>query len=253
MKFILILGIDTAAKISCVALAYADLDNPKSDISISTLAEIYSGGNISHSENLCPMVDYVLRTAGVSLAEINLFAVSEGPGSFTGIRIGVSTVKGLAYGSDCNCIGISSLKALAYNLRGYDISDGEKLFVAPVIDARRKQVYNAAFNLSDGGGIDCIKKDRLITIEEFQEELNSDERFAEGEIIFIGDGADMCYEEIKLEKMIKKHVGDILSHPNGSSVCAAAAAEIIGGVKPIHPKMLSPSYLIKTQAEREMG
>lgn len=250
MKFILILGIDTAAKISCVALVYADVENLKCDV--TTLAEIHSGGNIPHSENLCPMVDYVLKTAGVSLSEINLFAVSAGPGSFTGIRIGISTAKGLAYGSDCNCISVSSLQALAYNFRGWNISDDEKIFIIPAIDARRKQVYNAVFCLSDGGVIEYIKSDRIITIAELQDELNCDERFAGSKIIFTGDGADMCYEEIELEKIAKKRVGDILLRPNGSSVCAAAASEIIRGVKAVHPKMLSPSYLIKTQAEREL-
>lgn len=247
MNFILILGIDTAAKISCVALAYAD-----SAFNISTLSEVYSGGNIPHSENLCPMIDRALETAGVALPDVNLFAVTAGPGSFTGIRIGISTVKGLAYGSDCNCIGVSSLQALAYNFRGFDGFDGGKIYISPVIDARRKQVYNAVFDLSDGK-LEYIKKDRIITIKDFEDELNGSGEYTDGTIIFVGDGADMCCGEIKLEQMSKKHAGDMLSRPNGSSVCAAAAAEILRGAEAIHPRTLSPAYLIKTQAEQELA
>jgi tRNA threonylcarbamoyladenosine biosynthesis protein TsaB len=255
------LGIDTTTKISSVALADTDFDvsretsdlKLKSDIAI--LSEIHSGGNITHSENLCPMVDCALATAGINLSEVNLFAVTVGPGSFTGIRIGVSLVKGLAYGSDNNCIGLSSLHVLAYNLNGFinTSADTKKIFIAPAIDARRKQVYNAIFSLSDDGEINYIKNDRIITVAELETELNSEVEFADSNIIFVGDGADMCYNELKLEKINKIRAGSILCQPNASSVCRLAVSELEKGGKSIHPRILSPSYLIKTQAEKELG
>ena len=262
MKFIIILGIDTATKISSVALVdvnfdvpreTSDLTNIKSDIII--LSEIHSGGNISHSENLCPMVDRVLTTAGIKLSDVNLFAVTVGPGSFTGIRIGVSLIKGLAYGSDNNCIGVSSLHALAYNFSGFksENSDIKNIFISPVIDARRKQVYNAIFKLSSDGKICCVKKDRIITVSELETELNSEDEFADSDIIFIGDGTDMCCNEIKLARANKIRAGDILRQPNASSVCRLAVSELQKGSKAIHPRILSPSYLIKTQAEKELS
>lgn len=250
------MGIDTTTKISSVALvdAISDVSCETSDIII--LSEVCSGGNISHSENLCPMVERALATAGLELSDIDFFAVSVGPGSFTGIRIGVSLIKGLAYGDNNNCIGISSLYALAYNFYGLinANSNAKKIFIAPSIDARRKQVYNAIFELSPNGEIYYIKNDRIITVTELENELNSEDRFADSDIIFVGDGADMCYNEIKLDKVNKIRANDILCRPNATSVCRIAASEIKKGSKAaIHPRILSPSYLIKTQAENELN
>ena len=103
----LILGVDSSAKTASAAVF--DYENNK------ILSEINSSGNISHSENLLPMIDYALKVAGVSVGDINLFAAACGPGSFTGIRICAATVKGLAFGGGCNCIAVSSLQVLAYN------------------------------------------------------------------------------------------------------------------------------------------
>ena len=250
MNFIIILGIDTTTKTSSVALAEADFAVSRGTVKI--LSEINSGGNIPHSENLCPMVDRVLATAGLNLSEVNIFAVSVGPGSFTGIRIGVSLVKGLAYGSEINCIGISSLHALAYNFDGYISANAKKIFISSVIDARRKQVYNAIFELSRNGEIAHIKNDRIITLAELETELNGDDIFADSDIIFVGDGADMCCNEIKLDTANKIRASDILCQPNAASVCRLAASELKRGIETVHPRILSPSYLIKTQAENEL-
>jgi len=228
----LILGIDTTTKTAAVAVVNFENDTSK------ILSEMQSCGKISHSENLMPMIDYNLKCAGVALNDIDLFAISRGPGSFTGIRIGISTVKGLAFGSETNnCISISSLFALAYNF--YD-SHGD-LLILPVIDARRKQVYNAVFENNK-----YIKTDRIITITELETELNFE--FINRKIVFAGDGADMCYNEIKFGGKIQ--IPEILKKPFASSVCRAAHdIYITNGA--IHPRTLAPSYLIKTQAERE--
>jgi tRNA threonylcarbamoyladenosine biosynthesis protein TsaB len=185
-----------------------------------------------------PMIDYALKCAGAALSDIDLFAVAQGPGSFTGIRIGVATIKGLAFGTDINnCIGISSLYALTYNFCPF--SGGALIF--PVIDARRKQVYNAVFD-----GQTYIKNDRIITVSELELELKSE--FSGRKIIFTGDGAEMCYDEINFDGKVQ--VPEMLKKPSAVSLCRAAInyANKNGA---IHPRALAPSYLIKTQAERE--
>ena len=228
----LILGIDTTTKTASVATVDFDGENTK------ILSETQSCGKIPHSENLMPMIDCNLKCAGVLLNDIDLFAVSHGPGSFTGIRIGVAAIKGLAFGSDINnCAGISSLLALAYNFYDYE----DDLLILPVIDARRKQIYNAVFC-----GLKYIKTDRIITITELEDELNSE--FSDRRIIFVGDGAEMCYDEIKFDGKVQ--VPDILKKPSATSLCRIAYEEYKKNGA-VHPRILAPSYLIKTQAERE--
>ena len=230
----LILGIDTTTKTASTAVVGFDGDK--------ILCEMQSCGKISHSENLMPMIDYTLKCAGVLLDDIDLFAVAHGPGSFTGIRIGIATVKGLAFGSDANnCVGISSLYSLAYNF--YE-SDSDML-ILPVIDARRKQVYNAVFD-HYAGHPQYIKRDRIITICELESELNRE--FSGRKIVFAGDGAEMCCNEINFNGKIQ--VPDILKKPSAASLCRIAYEEYKKGGA-IHPRIIAPSYLIKTQAERE--
>ncbi|MCL2095953.1 MAG: tRNA (adenosine(37)-N6)-threonylcarbamoyltransferase complex dimerization subunit type 1 TsaB [Oscillospiraceae bacterium] len=248
----LILGIDTATKTASAAVA--DFESPAplvkggsdevAGVCGVVLAEITSNGALSHSENLMPIIDYSLKCAGVCLNDIDLFAVANGPGSFTGIRIGVAAIKGLAFGSEeDNCIGVSSLYSLAYNFYGFD---SENILILPVIDARRKQVYNAVIDISEKLNFRYIKQDRIITLSELEAELNSE--FSGRKIIFTGDAADMCYEEINFSGKI--NIPEILKKPSASALCRAAFEEYKkGGL--IHPRILSPSYLIKTQAERE--
>ena len=130
------LALESAAAVASVALTEDG----------RTLAELTLDNGNTHSETLLPMADMLFRLTGRTLADVDLFAVSVGPGSFTGIRIGAATVKGLAFGSGKCCLGVSSLEVLAYGLRG---QDG---LICPVLNARRRQVYTALFR-SDGGRI----------------------------------------------------------------------------------------------------
>ena len=118
----------------------------------------------THSETLLPMVESLLKSARISPSDIDLFACSAGPGSFTGVRIGVSLIKGLAFGSEKPCMGVSSLEALAYNFLG---TDG---VVCPVLDARRGQLYNAIFRVKDGK-VERMTPDRVILADELAAEL----------------------------------------------------------------------------------
>ncbi|MCL2157991.1 MAG: tRNA (adenosine(37)-N6)-threonylcarbamoyltransferase complex dimerization subunit type 1 TsaB [Oscillospiraceae bacterium] len=235
----LILGINTASKTASTAVM--DSENFK------ILAEMKTNGRLSHSESLMPMIDATLQCAGVALCEIELFAVAEGPGSFTGIRIGIATTKGLAFGSSLvNCVGVSSLCALAYNFYGfYGYDEHSDLLILPAIDARRKQVYNAIFeNLEK---LECIRPDRIITTGELEEELNLE--FAGRKIAFVGDGAKLCQSEINFSGIIVQ-IPEMLHLPSAASVCRAAYEEYKKSGA-AHPRELAPAYLIKTQAERE--
>jgi len=234
----LILGIDSSSKTASVAV-FCDGADKKGKI----LSDINSGGNISHSENLLPMIDYALKSAGVSASDIDLFAVANGPGSFTGIRIGVATVKGLAFGSGNNCIGVSSLQALAYNFAAdAQCAPLHDVMILPVIDARRRQVYNAVFD----NNLEYIKSERVITVDDLECELNLN--YADKRVVFTGDGAGLCYDEIKFPG--KLEIPEILKRPSAGALCAAA----LHGYKKsgaINADKLAPAYLIKTQAERE--
>jgi len=248
----LILGIDTTTKTASTAVMGFDGDK--------ILCDMQSSGRLSHSENLMPMIDYTLKCAGVLLNDIDLFAVARGPGSFTGIRIGIATVKGLTFGSESdvnNCAGISSLYSLAYNFYFYENSPERRVggdapyIILPVIDARRKQVYNAVFE-----NLKYIKNDRIITVSELESELNSE--FSGRKIIFAGDGAEMCYNEINFDGKVQ--IPDMLKKPSAVSLCRIAYEEYncrercpqrSAAVNLVHPRTLAPMYLIKTQAERE--
>jgi len=242
----LILGVDSSAKSASAAILNGT-DGGK------LLSEVNSGGNLSHSENLLPMIDCALKIAGVGINNIDLFAVASGPGSFTGIRIAVATIKGLAFGfhennnenNIANCVSVSSLFALAHNFAGLDIN---KAIICPVIDARRRQVYNAVFTLKSGKP-HYMTADRIITVDELIAEL---EQYDDMTIIFTGDAADICHDEINFAerkiKVIKSP--EILKRPSGYAICTAALRKYNENGA-ISANALAPAYLIKTQAERE--
>ena len=221
-----ILGIDTSAKTSTMAVSSHD-------------KVIVSGAvhtQLTHSQTLLPMVKSMLDSASISLEEIDAFAVSIGPGSFTGLRIGISAIKGFAYALDKPCIGVSSLEALAYNMRGF------KGKICAVMDARRGQVYNAIFEF-DGDNLIRICDDRDIMIYEIGEDIK---KFAaDEEIHIVGDGADLTMGQLPQRNLIL--APPHLKFQLGSSVCAAA----FKGER-ISAKELSPSYLRIPQAQREL-
>ncbi|MBO5305652.1 MAG: tRNA (adenosine(37)-N6)-threonylcarbamoyltransferase complex dimerization subunit type 1 TsaB, partial [Clostridia bacterium] len=170
----LILALDSTAVAASVALC----EDRK------LLADYTVNLGNTHSETLLPMVEAVLRTAHVTVDDIDLFACSVGPGSFTGVRIGAATLKGLAFGKDKPCVSVSTLEALAYNLIGF------KGLACPVMNARRSQVYNALFELDGEHTPRRITPDRAIAITELEEQLLSESR----PIYLSGDGYDITRE-----------------------------------------------------------
>ena len=191
----------------------------------------------THSQTLLPMIESALKCAEWEIDDLDLFAVSNGPGSFTGVRIGVATVKGLAFGKNIPCAGVSTLEALAYNLRYYNGS------ICPVMNARRAQVYNALFSC-ENGVLTRLCPDRAISIAELDEELCSMDQ----PIYLVGDGYDITIDG--LEKTTVLPVPDELRVQSGYSVAMCGLAAYERG-EAVDDAALAVVYLRPSQAERE--
>ncbi len=194
-----------------------------------------------HSETLLPMAEDIFRHTGLSADNVDLFAVTVGPGSFTGVRIGVSLVKGMAFGKNKPCVGVSSLESLAFNMIG---TDG---VVCSLIDARHEQYYNAFFRVKSGT-LTRLCPDRIITLKDLANELaDFDEK-----VCLVGDGANSVSEYL-LENDIKSNVKtpqNYLMLQNGYSVAMVAERMYEEG-KYTSDRLLVPVYLRASQAERE--
>ncbi len=225
-----ILALDSTAKTATVSLCDGE-----------RLISIYSvTAGLNHSETLLPMVENALKTAQMNIDSVDMFAISDGPGSFTGVRIGVSLLKGLAFGKEKLCVGVSSLEALAYNLKGF------KGVICPVMDARREQVYNALF-LSDGETLTRLTEDRAIPLTELEAELK--EKFSDKSIYLCGDGYDLADKSMDIEFA---YTPTLLREQNAYSVALVALAKY--GERPdgdYSDRNIKPTYLRVPQAERE--
>ena len=167
-----ILAIDTSALTATAAI-----------ISDGTLlGEMSITTKLTHSQTIMPMIDELLKKVSLDISDIDLFACSEGPGSFTGLRIGIGTIKGLAYGLGKPVVGVSTLEALAHNISYTDF------LIAPIMDARRGQVYNAVYKY-EGEKLVCVTEPRALSVEELCEELTE-------KTIFVGDGVKVYKEKI---------------------------------------------------------
>ncbi len=224
----LILALDSTAIAASVALC----DGEK------LLANYTINLGNTHSETLLPMVEAVMKAAHIRVADIDLFAVSEGPGSFTGVRIGAATAKGLAFGKYKPCIGVSTLEALAYNLIGFEG------IACPVMNARRSQVYTALFEVSGGKTLTRLAPDRAISIAELEDELLTQN----APIYLSGDGYDITREGFT--RLAVKDTPAILIPQNAYSVAMCALKKYNEGVRTTDVE-LAPVYLRLSQAERE--
>ena len=188
---------------------------------------------LTHSQTLMPMVDELLRQVGWKVPEIDRFICAKGPGSFTGLRIGIGTVKGLAMGVDAPCVGVSTLKALAYRMWG----TGQT--VVPIMDARRGEVYAGVYRQEDDRMIP-IFPDRALPLRELLCDLT-------GECIFLGDGVPVH------QKTITEVMGKAAHFAPLSHALPGAAALIVASLdeKELTYHELAPVYLRKSQAERE--
>ena len=222
-----ILAVDTSALTATVAVM-------KNGV---TVFENNITNALTHSETLMPMIDHALNAVKLTVNDIDLFAVSCGPGSFTGIRIGVSAIKALAYATGKNVFGMNTLKALAYNA-----ALAENVNICPIMDARRSQVYNAVYKFENGKACTVVEP-RALSIEELCSEINE-------KTIFVGDGVNVYKEKIKElcgDKAVFAPAHMVLQ--KASSV--AYAASIANENNYLSPEALEVIYLRKSQAERE--
>ncbi len=222
-----ILSVDSSALIASAALC----EDGK------LLAEYTLNNKNTHSETLLPMIESLLSFFSLSVKDIDLFAVSAGPGSFTGVRIGAATVKGLAFASGKDCLGVSTLEAIAYNLRFH------KGLICPVMNARRSQVYTALFR-SDGQNVERLVDDCAMSIEELDTLLAT---YGE-EVALAGDGYDICAEGFKATAL--RYVPERLRHQSAFSVAEVAYRDYLGGSRSSDTE-LGVNYLRPSQAERE--
>lgn len=197
---------------------------------------------LTHSRTLMPMVEAVLSSADLTVADVEAVAVAVGPGSFTGIRIGVATAKGLAFPADLPCVAVSTLEAMAYRLLGLPLSGR----VCAVMDARCKQVYTATF-LIDNGTLTRETPDEAIPMDDLFARLKD----ADTPVYLIGDGASLCFEA---GKDIVPQLTRLPAHlqMQDADGVALVAAKKIAGSETVKAEQLLPTYLRLPQAEREL-
>ena len=222
-----ILALETSAKAVSAALT----EDGK------VLASGYQDTGLTHSRTLMPIVEHLFQNTGMDVADIDAVAVANGPGSFTGIRIGVSAAKGLAFAVEKPVIGVSTLAALARNL---SCCDG---LVIGAMDARRKQIYNALFDVKNGV-LTRLTPDRGISLEDLAAEIKEDPRPK----WIVGDGGVLCYDALTASGIACRLAPPHLRMQNAMSV--ALEAESMGEAAFLTAQELQPVYLRPPQAER---
>lgn len=224
-----ILAFDTSAKTASVAVC--------EDGSILGVSNIENG--LTQSELVLPMAEALLKQLKLSFSDIELYAVTVGPGSFTGVRIGVSTVKGLAFGRDIPTAPVSTLEALADN------ASGLAGLIVPCMDARRGQFYTATF-ASSAEGVTRMTPDRAISAEELAEELRS----YEGDIYITGDGYEVAHRLLGALGVRLATTPYLIRSQNAVSIARVAEKMYKDGLC-VSERELAPTYLRLPQAERE--
>jgi tRNA threonylcarbamoyladenosine biosynthesis protein TsaB len=224
-----ILAIDSSSRaVSCAVVSDGHL-----------ICENFANTGLTHSQTLMPMVEQLLNRAGAGAGDIDVFAVSTGPGSFTGLRIGIATVKGLSFATGKLCARVPTLLGLSYNAQ---LFSG---YIAPVMDARRGQVYTALFR-SDGFVVSRETRDEAISLCQLKQRLSA---LAPQPVILVGDGASMAAEELSGLSHITLAPERFLHQRAGSVGLAAVSIAEKGGL--VSSGELAPEYLRLPQAERE--
>jgi len=223
----LILAIDSSAKSACVAVCEDK----------TLIGQYFQNSGLTHSRTLLSMTENLLKNLERTVSDIDLVAVSNGPGSFTGVRIGVAATKGLAWGADKPVCGVSTLEAMAHQV------DEPDVLICAVMDARRNQVYNALFKQTEEAPErQCA--DRAIAPEDLVSEL----RMSDLPIYLIGDGAALTYDYLKKAGIPCRLAPQLLRYQTAYGVALASI-----NAQCIPPAELEPSYLRPSQAERELS
>lgn len=225
-----ILAIDTSTKVSTISIVCED----------RIITEYSINLHFTHSQTIMSMCEEILKTTGIHLSEIDAFAVCTGPGSFTGLRIGISCIKGMAYALNKPCISVSTLDALSYNSLDFDG------IICCVMDARCNQVYNALYDNSNQN-LEKITEDRTIMIDDLLKELN----IIKKNIILVGDGANLCYNKFKCTVSNIKLASLNNRYQRASSVGLVAVNKYKLNLF-TNAFDLMPKYLRLPQAQREL-
>ena len=222
-----IFGLDTAGRTLSVALMQDG----------RLLYESFLDGGLTHSETLMGLVDTAFKATGLTPAGVEVWGVCSGPGSFTGLRIGLAAVKGLAFVTGAACAPVSTLEALAQGCPG-----GEGTVLC-ALDARRGEVYWAAFDLS--AGHERLSPDAAGSVASLADFIKNCKK----PLFFVGDGAKLCYNEYGQTPGVQA-VASALGRGRGAGVCLAAERMHAAGLC-VAPEALVPSYHRLSQAERE--
>ncbi len=227
MNDLILLGIDTSGKTASVAVC--DEENVLAQTSVLT--------RLTHSQVIMPICNDVLRNAGITLNDVDAMVVSNGPGSYTGLRIGVSAVKAMSYAMKKKCLGVSTLESLAYNMRGFHG------VICPVMKARLDLMYTAFFT-SHLNEITRILDDSILSVNDIISRLKA----YHGDIILVGDGAKEIFENEKMAGV--ENV--MLAPPHlrlqlASSLCYASFDKSFGTAD-----TLNAEYMQVTKAEKDL-
>lgn len=204
------------------------------------VAQVYQNSGLTHSRTLLPMVHGMLDNCAVALEQVDVIAVAAGPGSFTGLRIGVATAKGLAWPGDKDCAPCSTLESMAWPL-----AHMAGTLIVCAMDARRKQVYNALF-LATGEGLERLTPDRAISLEELGEALK---KYEDPKIV-VGDGAKLCYNTLT-EQGVPLALAPLPLRMQSAWGVARTAQELVSAGALVKGGGLTPVYHRLSQAERE--
>ena len=199
------------------------------------ISQYIQNSGLTHSRMLMAMAEDMFKNLELRPADIDMIAVAKGPGSFTGIRIGVAAAKGLAWAAGKKVCGVSTLHAMAHHIAGWDG------IICPVMDARRGQIYNGKF-LWNGSVIQRVSQDRAIAVDELIDEAKNDEK----RYLLVGDGAEMCYN-----KFLDAGLDPVLAPPMLRYQSAWGVAMAADFDSASDPGELTPNYLRLSQAERE--
>ena len=224
-----ILALDTSSQAASCAL----LEDER------PIGSFYIDAKLTHSQTIMTMAEDLLNTCGLTAQDVEAVAVAAGPGSFTGVRIGVAAAKGFAWGAELPCCGVSTLEAMAESLGVYEG------YVCACMDARRNQVYNGLFR-AVGGKLERVSEDRAIALADLKEELKNYDK----PVFLVGDGANLCYNTLSKEVSNLVLPPEHRIHQRAVGVALLAAKQAALGAAPGGAE-LTPNYLRLSQAERE--
>lgn len=226
-----ILGIDSSGLVASAAVTVDDL----------LVSEFTVNNRQTHSQTLLPMIDRVVAMSGISLEELDGIAVSAGPGSFTGLRIGSSTAKGMALALGKPIIPVPTLEGLAYRLT---YADG---VVCPLMDARRNQVYTGIYRFGESGALECIMQQAAVELSEVIQRINE----LGEKVHYLGDGTAVYQEILQKETEVAFDIAPLHLNRQSAAAVAALGAIYLKQGKRVDAREHTPVYLRQSQAERE--